>query len=161
MASAEGKPLFIDSDVLVYANTKESPLHEVALSKIQHYGHSDCELWLSVQIMREFLAVRTRPQTWAEPASMSTLIERIRYFETHFSVAQESPLVLEKLLELVQEVPVGGKQIHDANIVATMLVHDVKHLLTNNQDDFKRFSKYITVIPLAAPASGAKSLPEG
>jgi predicted nucleic acid-binding protein len=44
----------------------------------------------------------------------------------------------------------GTRKIHDANIVATMLVNDVHELLTHNVSDFKRFSADIEVIPLIA-----------
>jgi predicted nucleic acid-binding protein len=46
------------------------------------------------------------------------------------------------------EIPSGGKQVHDANIVATMLVYGIPKLLTHNTTDFARFSELITVLPL-------------
>lgn len=57
-----------------------------------------------------------------------------------------------ELLNLLREFPVGGKQIHDANIVATMLVHDIDTLVTQNIEDFKRFSGKIGLIPLVSSA---------
>ncbi len=53
-------------------------------------------------------------------------------------------------LKAVEQIPIGGRQIHDANIVATMLAHGIPRLLTNNPGDFQRFAAHITVIPLAA-----------
>ena len=38
-----------------------------------------------------------------------------------FVVLEDGPIVTENLLTLCREVSVGGRQIHDANIVATML----------------------------------------
>ena len=43
---------------------------------------------------------------------------------------------------------IAGKQVHDANIVATMLVHGITQVLTHNITDFARFSSLITVLPL-------------
>ena len=43
------------------------------------------------------------------------------------------------------QVPTGGKQVHDANIVATMIAYDVRTLLTYNLDDYKRFSGFIEI----------------
>ena len=51
-------------------------------------------------------------------------------------------------MSLMETTEFGGKQVHDANIVATMLVHDVPLLLTNNVSDFKRFADSVTVLPL-------------
>ena len=45
-------------------------------------------------------------------------------------------------------IPLGGKQVHDANIVATMQAYGVNRLLTDNTADYVRFSGLITVIPL-------------
>ena len=52
------------------------------------------------------------------------------------------------LLGTHSETAVGGKQVHDANIVATMNVLGVTHLLTHNVRDFERFRNLITILPL-------------
>jgi hypothetical protein len=49
---------------------------------------------------------------------------------------------------LINSVSVGGKQIHDANIVATMLAHGLRRLLTHNVKDFQRDSAWIDILPL-------------
>lgn len=40
---------------------------------------------------------------------------------------------------------IGGKQVHDANIVATMLAYDIPCLLTHNTRDFERFGEVIRI----------------
>ncbi len=40
----------------------------------------------------------------------------------------------------------GGKQVHDANIAATMLAHGITRLLTFNVADFQRFAGLIELI---------------
>ena len=90
----------------------------------------------------------TRPQTFSLPLSAQAVATDIQTFTTQFHVADESAAVTAQLVQLIQLVAVGGKQIHDANIVATMLVHGVSQLLTHNVDDFARYSSFITVQPL-------------
>ncbi|MHC5768185.1 MAG: hypothetical protein ACYTXI_21710 [Nostoc sp.] len=63
-------------------------------------------------------------------------------------MAEDSSQVTEGLLTLMEEIPSGGKQVHDANIVATMLIYGIPQLLTHNIGDFARFSGLITVLPL-------------
>ena len=58
-----------------------------------------------------------------------------------------------KRQELILSLDVKGKQIHDTNIVATMLVNNVNYLFTHNVADFKRFSHLIDVIPLLGDSS--------
>ena len=42
----------------------------------------------------------------------------------------------------------GGEQVHDANVVATMLVHGIGTVVTMNTDDFTRFGRYVSVVRL-------------
>lgn len=55
-----------------------------------------------------------------------------------------------------KEYPTRGKQIHDANIVATMLVNGVDTLLTMNVADLQRYQGRITLVPLYADVMYAK-----
>lgn len=105
-------------------------------------------MWISRQILREYLAVLTRPQAFAQMPSVEALIRQIQTFERMFHVADDGPEVTAKLLVLLTQTQVGGKQIHDANIVATMQVYGVSHLLTNNISDFARFRNNVSLIPL-------------
>ena len=50
-------------------------------------------------------------------------------------------------LELVQRLPVRGKRVHDARLVAVLQAHAVEHLVTFNTSDFAAFS----FLSLAAP----------
>jgi predicted nucleic acid-binding protein len=50
------------------------------------------------------------------------------------------------LLTLFGEYAVGGKQIHDANIVAVMLTHEIETLVTLNVADFQRYNDKIRIL---------------
>ena len=47
----------------------------------------------------------------------------------------------------------GNWQIHDANLVATMLAYDIPELLTNNPGHFQRFTDQITLRPLVVSST--------
>jgi hypothetical protein len=66
-----------------------------------------------------------------------TVLEQVRLFTEHFEVADDTTMVTAQLLTLLTELPGGGKQVHDANIVATMLAFDIPTLLTQNVGDFR------------------------
>jgi len=139
---------FVDTNVLVFAASSGSPLHQRASEELRKRVKSGQELWVSRQVLREYLAALSRPQTFAKPRLARDLVSDIRYFLGHFHLAEEGSAVTEKLLELIEKVDVGGKQIHDANIVATMLASGIPALLTHNVGDFVRFGSAIQVIPL-------------
>ena len=148
MTTGAGNRLFVDTNVLVYANIIEAPLHKKAVRAIAAHRRAGAELWLSYQILREFLATVTRPQSYAGPPPLDTMIKRVQRFQRIFRVVNDGPGVTARLLALIQQVPVGGKQIHDANIVATMLEYGITYLLTHNTGDFTRYGAWITVVPL-------------
>ena len=57
----------------------------------------------------------------------------------------ETVRVTERLLSLLDEVECAGKQVHDANLVATMLAHGIETLATINVSDFRRFLPRIVI----------------
>ena len=50
------------------------------------------------------------------------------------------------LIELCREVSVGGRQIHDANIVATMIAYGESRLLTFNTAYFRHYGDRIELV---------------
>ena len=58
----------------------------------------------------------------------------------------DGPAVWDQLMILTRTFAFGGKQLHDANIVATMLAHGETRLLTFNAADFRRFGALIEVV---------------
>jgi len=93
--------------------------------------------------------VTTRPaSTQTLSPDYPAILGNIGSFRSAFHVLEDSRLVSEKLGELVQRFSVKGRQVHDANIAATMLKHGLQNLFTHNRSDFVRFSPLITVHPL-------------
>jgi predicted nucleic acid-binding protein len=103
-------------------------------------------LALSRQVLREYLAVATRPGGRSEALSMSDALADIARFSSSFDVLEDGPEVAAKLVELCRVVRLGGRQVHDANIVATMLAHGENRLLTMNRSDFRRFEPRIELV---------------
>jgi predicted nucleic acid-binding protein len=120
MMIGDGRPVFLDTNTLVYASLTESPFHPVTMEAIQSFYDAGVELWISRQIIREYLATLTRPQQFSIALPIATVLEDIQYFQSRFLIAEDNSQVTERLLTLMEEIPIGGKQVHDANIVATM-----------------------------------------
>nr|WP_298378441.1 PIN domain-containing protein [uncultured Halomonas sp.] len=144
MAMVNDNMLFIDTNILIYANVMETPFHEQALEAINTARRAGRTLWISRQIIREYLVTMTRPQTF-ENLPKSKVLKQVDQFVEHFHIADDTSAVTDRLVKLIGDFSVGGKQIHDANIVATLLAYDIPCLLTHNVKDFNRFDKIITV----------------
>lgn len=140
--------VFLDTNILVYANLALSPFHHQAQQQLQLLEEQGYQLWISRQVLKEYLSAMTRRGELTGEIPISSLAQDIRYFAQCFQLAEEDANVTERLLLLIEQVTVGGRQIHDANIVATMLVYNIPQLLTHNTGDFNRFGELITVLPL-------------
>jgi predicted nucleic acid-binding protein len=152
MASGDGEPVFIDTNVLIYANLARSPFHRAAQERLIALDEQGIDLWISRQVLCEYLAAMTRREDLTGDILIVSLVQDIRYFANRFYVAEDNPDVTERLLALMQQVRIGGKQIHDANIVATMQAHGIHRLLAHTTDDFSRFAPFISILPLASRA---------
>jgi hypothetical protein len=64
------------------------------------------------------------------------VIEWVRYQKNHFQVADDTAAVTNPLINLMGHFNIGGRQVHDANIVATMQAYSISALTkgaTNTQ----------------------------
>jgi predicted nucleic acid-binding protein len=138
--------LFVDTNILVFATDAASPLQSAAETALEEWRKQGAELCVSVQVLREYLAVTTRPAPGqTAPPDYPAILGNMAAFRAAFNVLEGTKPVSEKLGELVQQFAVKGRQVHDANIAATMLTHGLKDLLTHNSADFARFSPLLTV----------------
>jgi predicted nucleic acid-binding protein len=148
MATTVVEPVFVDTNILIYAQQALSPFHPQATAKLQALAAAGHPLWISRQILREYLAVMSRPGVLTAAIPMTNLVSDVQAFERQFLIAEDGPIVMGHLLNLLTAIPCAGKQIHDANIIATMLGHGIQRLLTHNNADFTRFAAHVTVLPL-------------
>ena len=138
--------MFIDTNALVYSRNLEAPNHYAAKEILERVYQDAEPLRISRQIVREYLAVMTRPQPWKVQISRDDVIEDANRLLRDFEILEDGPVVTDSLITLCREVEVGGKQIHDANIVATMLAHGERRLLTFNTSDFRRYGDRIELV---------------
>ena len=61
-------------------------------------------------------------------------------------MADDGADATDQLPDPVRRVPMGGKQVRDANIVATMLACGSKRLLTFDVADLRRFADWIELV---------------
>jgi predicted nucleic acid-binding protein len=139
--------VFVDTNVLVYANRTTSVHHARAVERLDVLGAS-AALFVSRQVLREYLAAVTRPSAGAAAVPMSEALGEVERMGQLFEVVEDGPAVMGELVKLLALFPTGGRQVYDANIVATMLIHGIGRLLTFNAGDFRRFSQLIDLEPL-------------
>jgi len=151
MATTAGNRVFVDANILIYARYTGSAFHRAAVDGTNALAGAGHELWVSRQTLREYMAATSRPGALTPPLTAADIAADVHAFEARFRLAEDGPAVTAELLSLFTTVPVGGKQVHDMNIVATMLAVGIPTLYTHNVADFTRFAAWITVIPLVPP----------
>jgi predicted nucleic acid-binding protein len=143
---------FVDTNILLRGLLTDMDLHPEADALLKRMWREDAELWISGQVIREFIVQATHPRTLKQPLTIEQVINEISRILPLFQVADETAAVRAKLLELLLAHPTRGKQVHDANIVAAMLVNGVDTLLTINTDDFQRSDDQIRLVSLTEPS---------
>src|SRR5699024_8228052 len=132
----------LDTNVLLAATDEGRAEHQRALAVLNDWPGRGATLYASGQILREYLAVATRPvEHNGLGLSRPDATANVRAVRGRIRLLAENDKVSDRLLELVNEIACAGKQVHDANVVATMLVHGVDAIVTLNTDDFARFDR--------------------
>ena len=148
----DAERVFLDTCVLLTATDPDRPGHAAALRALNTWPARGVTLFVSGQVLREYLSVATRsPKGNGLGLSPAEAVGNVRALLTRLHLLEESERCRERLLALIGEHGVSGKQVHDANIVATMLGHGVTRLITFNEEDFRRFAVELMTLEEPAP----------
>jgi hypothetical protein len=95
---------------------------------------------VSGQVIREYLAVATCPVSVnGLGMKIDDALANVAQIATRIEFCEETSTVSTLLQHLAQAHQVAGKSLHDANIVATMAVHHIECLVTENPADFEAY----------------------
>jgi predicted nucleic acid-binding protein len=139
---------FVDANVLVFAANPLSPWHAAAATRLREARLGNISLLVNPQVVREFIAAASRPPPGGPPPPSDPILDNVRRIRAGFVLLDEHAATIDRLAELLRTFPTCGKQVHDANVVATMLTHGVSTILTHNTGDFIRFSALVRILPL-------------
>jgi predicted nucleic acid-binding protein len=105
----------------------------------------------SAQVFREYLVVATRPvEVNGLGLGLDEALANLAAFRGRMRLLLENEQAWDRLLTLIAKYGCLGKQIHDANLVATALASGVARLVTANVEDFRRFKPDIEIVDLGA-----------
>lgn len=130
--------IFFDTNILVYLSSQESPFHLRVLEKVKELIDK-YEIWISRQVLREYAVVMTNSSLLQKPLSSVEVEKDMEKWANIFRVADEIEETTINLRELIVLYDIKGKNIHDANIIATMKTYNIEILFTLDSKDFKRF----------------------
>jgi len=136
--------ILVDSNVLIAYAEKTHVHHERVRNKLRELIISNDELLYTSQGLREFWAAVTRSPNRTRNPGMGLSIDEAK---AHLQKVKELfvPLfvndeeALKEWESLVETYSTKDIKVHDANIVASMRVGGISHLMTINVDDFKKY----------------------
>lgn len=141
--------VFLDTNIVLRSTVASAPEHAAIQSALDILNTIKAELWISRQVLREYAMTITRAQPFLTSISHTEAASVVRKLSALFHIADETKAVSEQWIRLLETIPMGGRQVHDANIAATMIAYQIPALLTLNTVDFVRFEPQIRLLSLA------------
>lgn len=137
-----------DTNLLLRLADPDAPQHGAATQALAHLLGKGDEVFVTPQNFIEFWAVATRPVEangfgWNRERTAQEVIEMQR----RFPMLPDSPEIFPRWMELVRRLPIHGKRVHDARLVAVIEVHSIEHLITFNTTDFETFPSLSLIDP--------------
>lgn len=143
----------LDTNILLRLYQPNSPEFSSIRSAISSLHRSGAALYYFAQNIVEFWNVSTRPIAQngygLSPAETAAVARQI---EKAFVLLPEVEAVHREWRRLVVTHNVLGSKVHDARLVAAMIVHGIRNILTLDDSDFARYPEIVVVHPKDVPA---------
>lgn len=84
-----GAKAFLDTNILLRAYHDTFPEHQAVPQLFDRLLDEDHELWISLQVIREYLVQATHPLTFSEPLSIETVLDHLDKIKLVCTVADD------------------------------------------------------------------------
>ncbi len=140
--------ILVDTNVLLRIAQPASPQCVEAIQALDALYVAQSELCVVPQVIYEYWVSATRPIAANGLGLTSSQVQTsVDVLLQSYLLLADDAGVYSRWYDVVTKHQVEGKQAHDARIVAAMLGHNVKDLLTFNQGHFTRFNSIQVLTP--------------
>lgn len=137
----------IDTNMLLRSSQRVHPQSAIAARATNILDSKNEDLVVLPQNIVEFWAVATRPLSVnGLGLTVNQTILEVNRLSLLFELLPEVP-IHDEWLRLVTKYQVLGKNVHDARLVAAMIVNGIDSILTFNVPDFARHSEIKALDP--------------
>ncbi len=141
----------IDTNVLVYAHRRDSPLHARARERVAALAEGRAAWAIPWPCLHEFLAIVTHPRIFSPATPLPRAIDQVdAWLESpSLVVLAEADGYWPILRELIDKSRVVGPKVHDARVAALCRFHGARELWSADRD-FSRFPQIVVRNPLVS-----------
>jgi predicted nucleic acid-binding protein len=130
----------LDTNILLRLYQPNSPEFSYIRAAVTSLHRANAALYYLSQNVVEFWNVSTRPTAQnGYGLSPAETDEVARQIEKAFILLPEVETIYREWRRLVVAYGISGAKVHDARIVAAMIVYGVRHILTLDGRDFERY----------------------
>ena len=128
---------FVDTNVILYPFDPNAAHHVRSLALMEQTRGQDANLWISPQVFCEVYRYVTHPGApkALDPGEVTSELEAL-LARPGLHILPVPPDVTTRIIQLLRERTVRGRQVFDAQIAATMLGNGVRRTYTFNKSDF-------------------------
>lgn len=133
--------VLLDTGILLRLLNRDDALHASARTAVRAVKGRGEQTVTCLQNICEFWNVSTRPASARGGLGLSGVQaqSKLRVIERIVQVLPEPAGLYDRWRELILAHQVMGVQVHDARIVASMMLHGVQDIITFNSRDFSRY----------------------
>ncbi len=137
----------VDTNILLRSADGSHPMFSIATDAVDTLLTQGEYLYITPQNLIEFWNVATRPKEKNGLGYSITETEKeMSRIKNILPLILDTPPVFTQWETLVKTYQVKGVNVHDARLVAVMLVNKLTHILTFNVNDFRRYASEIIII---------------
>ena len=141
----------VDTNVLLYSSDRESRHWRTASRLLHEWSSRDQLFYLCWPVIMGYLRIFTHPAVFAAPLEPQEAIRNMEMILSlpHTRVLSEGPRFWGIYREMTGDMAVRGNLVPDAHLVALLLEHGVREIVTNDAD-FRKFDLILVVNPFTA-----------
>jgi len=143
-------PFLVDTNLLLRSIDVNHAMNQTAAQALTQLREQGESLHIIPQNLIEFWNVYIRPLDrnglGRTPEEASIEIQQLRSL---FTLLPDTSAIYPEWESIVRRYGVRGVNVHDARLVAAMLIHGLTHIVTFNARDFVRYAEIVVVEPAA------------
>lgn len=128
----------VDTNILLGFSYPADPNYQTVRSAVRVLLANGHELKVTLQNFAEFWRASTRSAKGGFGLTPSDTVQFLQKLEQLFPLLPDSSNVYTEWRRLAVKYSVSGKSVHDARLVASMISHEITHILTYD----KGFARY-------------------